>query len=76
MTSFRQQDNIKGHWDLKKVGFIGGNVNPCLYVTKGAKVVAYVALFVHNNSVVRNPEDIDVAIEAIQKNGLLQDSLL
>ena len=34
---------------LKKAGFVGGSVIPCLYVKKRAKVVVFIALFEDDN---------------------------
>ena len=31
---------------LKNLGFIGGNVNPCLYIKKSAKGIVYIAFYV------------------------------
>ena len=34
---------------LKELGFIGGNVDPCLYVKKSAKGIVKVVLYLDNN---------------------------
>ena len=44
---------------LKNVGFIGGNVNPCLYVKESVKGIVYVALYVDYNLIVEDVEVID-----------------
>ena len=56
---------------LKKVGFIGGNADPCLNMKKGAKGIVYVGLYVDDNFIVGNPEAIDEVIETSQENGLV-----
>ena len=47
-TSNRQY-NKKAVQILKKSGFIGGNVNPCLYVKKNEKGGLYIALYIYDN---------------------------
>ena len=39
---------------LKNLGFVGGNVDPCLYVNKSAKGIVYVALYVDDKLMVGN----------------------
>ena len=34
---------------LKSSGFVGGNIDPCLYVKKSMKGIVYIALYVDNN---------------------------
>ena len=34
---------------LNNLGFIGSNVNPCLYVKKSAKGIVYIALYIDDN---------------------------
>ena len=48
--------------------FIGGNVNPCLYVKKSEKDIVYVALFEGDNLMVGNLEAIDEAIMVLKEN--------
>ena len=44
MALFKQQDKETVEI-LKKLGFIGSNVDPCLYVMKSEKGIVYVALY-------------------------------
>ena len=53
---------------FKKLGFIGGNVDPCLHVKKSEKGVACVALYIVDNLMVGDIEAIDEAIADIKKN--------
>ena len=39
---------------LKKLGFVGGNVDPCCYSKKKAKGKVYVALYVDYNLMIGN----------------------
>ena len=63
--------SLKDHQDLKKVGFNGGNVDPCHYIKKSSNTTVYVALYIDVNSMVGNHEVIDEVIEALQKYELL-----
>ena len=56
---------------MKNSGFVGGNVNPCLYVNKSAKDEIYSALYVDNNLLVGDIEAIDDAISAIKSKRLV-----
>ena len=56
---------------LKNLGFVGGNVDPCLYIEKSAKGIVYVALYLDNNFMVGNNEVIDDAIATFKNNGLV-----
>ena len=51
---------------LRKAGFIRCNIKPCIYVTKSAYYVAYIALYVDNNSMAN-----DEVIVALNENGLV-----
>ena len=53
---------------LKNLGFVRGNIYPCLYVKKN---VVYVALYVDHNLMIGNVATIDDAIEALKNNGLV-----
>ena len=44
---------------LKNLEFIGGNVDPCLYIKKSAKGVVYKALYIDDNLMVGNIRAID-----------------
>ena len=54
---------------LKNLGFIGGNIDPCLYIKKSAKGVVYAALYAKDNLMVGNIKAIAVAITALKNNG-------
>ena len=56
---------------LKKSGFVGGNVNPCLYIKKSAKGIVYIALYINDILMVGNVDAIDDAITALKNNGLV-----
>ena len=56
---------------MKSSVFIGGNINPYLYVKKSAKGIVYVALYVGNNLMVGDIAAIDKAIEALKNKGLV-----
>ena len=47
---------------LKKLGFIEGNVVPCLYIKKSVKSVVYIVLYVDDNLMVGNMVAMDDAI--------------
>ena len=46
---------------LKKVSFIKGNVDPCLYMKKSAKQVDYVVMYVDDNLMIRSSDATDQA---------------
>ena len=56
---------------LKNMGFSRGSVDPCFYMKKSEEGVVYVALKIYENLMEGNPEVIDEAIEALQKNELV-----
>ena len=56
------------------MGFIGGNVDPCLCVKESAKGIIHVALYVNDNPIVGNVEAIDDAIAALKESGLVLKS--
>ena len=56
---------------LKNSGFIGGNVNPWLYIKKSAKDTVFVALYLDDNLIVDNIKPIDNAIANLKNNELL-----
>ena len=47
---------------LKSSGFLGGSIDPCLYVKKSAKGIVYVALYVDNNLMICDSAMIDYVI--------------
>lgn len=56
---------------LRKIGFTGGDVDPCLFVKKSSKGIVYIALYVDDNLLVGHPEAIDDAIQQMKKHGLI-----
>ena len=42
----------------QKEGFIGGNVDTCLYMKKSEKGVVYIALYMDDHLLIGNPEAI------------------
>ena len=56
---------------LKKFGFIGGNVNPCLYVKKSEKGIVYVVFYVYNNLMTGDLQTINNPIIDLKENGLV-----
>ena len=50
---------------------MGGKVDPCLYVKKSAKGVAYVALYIVNNLMIGDLVAIDDVISALKNNVLV-----
>ena len=56
---------------LKNFEFVGGNVDPCLYVKKGVKGVVYVALYVDDYLMVGDIAAIDDTISALKSNMLV-----
>ena len=62
---------------LKSSSFIGGNIDPCLYVKKSTKGIVYIALYVDDNLMIDDIAAIDDAIVALKLKILegLQDYL-
>ena len=56
---------------LKNLGFVGGSINPCLYVNESAKGIVYVALYVDDNPMIGNMAATDDAIETLKSKGLV-----
>ena len=56
---------------LKKLGLIGGNVDPCLYVTRSKNGIVYVVLYLNNNLMTGDIEAIDNTITALKENWLV-----
>ena len=63
---YKEVDDI-----MKNLGFIGGNVNPCLYVKKSAKDRVYVALYTYDNLGEGYIVAIDDTISALKSNRLV-----
>ena len=56
---------------LKSSGFVGDNIDPCLYVKKSAKGIVYVALYVDDNLMTGNNATIDDTILALKNKWLV-----
>ena len=55
---------------LKKIGFEGGEVDPCLYVCKSTEFGrVYIALYVDDNLIVRKEEAINEVIQELRDEG-------
>ena len=52
---------------LKKLGFVGGNVDPSLYVKMSEKGMVYVALYVDDDLMLGDIEAINEAITSLKK---------
>ena len=50
---------------------VGGNVDPCLYMKKSAKGIAYVTLYIDDNLMIGYMATIDNTIEALKNKGLV-----
>ena len=56
---------------MKSSGFVGGCINPCLYVKKRMKGIVYVALYVNDNLMTGDITTINDAIEVLKNKGLV-----
>ena len=56
---------------LKKIGFEGGEVDPCLYMRRCAKGIVFLALYVDDNLLVGHPVVIEDTIKKMRKKGLV-----
>ena len=56
---------------LKSSSFIGGSINPCLYVKRSTKCIVYIALYVDDNLMIGHIAAIDNAILALKIKGLV-----
>ncbi len=64
-----QQYHNKAVQILHKIGFEGGDVDPCLYVSKSEKGLVFIAIYKDDNLLVGNEEAIDEIIKLIQSEG-------
>ena len=73
MTLIKQIINItkKAVKIFKSSGFIGGIIDPCLYVKKSMKWIVYIALYVNDNLMFGDIAAIDDAIVALTSKGLV-----
>ncbi len=56
---------------LHKIGFKGGDVNPCLFWKQYEKGVVFVEIYVDDNLIVGHPDAIEDTIEQLKKNGFV-----
>ena len=56
---------------LKNLGFIGGNVDPCLYMKKCAMDIVCIALHTDDNLMIGDMVAIEDAIAALKSKGIL-----
>ena len=56
---------------LKKIGFTGGDVDPCLFVKRSSKGICFIAIYVDDNLLVGHPAAIEETIELLKENGLI-----
>ena len=54
---------------LKKIGFIGGDVDPCLFVKKWELGVCFAAIYVDDNLLIGDEAAIDDTIKQLRENG-------
>ena len=63
---------------LKDIGFVGGDVDPCLYMKRGKKGTVFLCLYVDDNLLIGDQAAIDDAIKQMKQKGLIlkvKDSL-
>ncbi len=56
---------------LKKIGFIGGDVDPCLFTKKSKLGMCYVAIYVDDNLIVGHPKAVEDAIQQLKEHKLI-----
>ncbi len=56
---------------LRKIGFKGGDVDPCLFWKQYKKKVVFVAVYVAENLIVGHPDASEDTIEQLKKNGFV-----
>jgi len=56
---------------LKKIGFRGGDVDPCLFSRQNEKGICLIALYVDDNLMVGHPAAIDQTIRQFKENKLI-----
>ena len=56
---------------LKNSGFVGGTINPCLYVKKSMKGIVYLALYLDDNLMIGDFATIDDAIKVLKSKELV-----
>ena len=56
---------------LKKLGFLGGDVDPCLFTRKDEYGLVFVAIYVDDNLVVGHKKAVDRTITQLREEGLM-----
>ena len=56
---------------LKKIGFSGGFIDPCLFSRKNENGLVLIALYVDDNLMIGHSEAINEAIAQLRQNGLV-----
>ncbi len=62
-----QQYHKKAVQTLCKIGFEGGDVDPCLYICKSKKGIVFIAFYVDDNLLVRNNGAMDKTLKLLQR---------
>ena len=63
---------------LKKIGFTGGDIDPCLFSKKSKKGLCFIAIYVDDNLMIGHNAAIEDAIRWLKKENLVlkvEDSL-
>ena len=55
---------------LKKIGFVGGDADPCLMMRKNKSGVVYIAIWVNDSLLISNDNAIHATINDMKKEGL------
>ena len=55
---------------LKKIGFVGGDADPCLMMRKNKDGVVYIAIWVDDSLLIGNEKAINATIDDMKKEGL------
>ena len=56
---------------LKKIGFVGGVADPCLFMRENEKGIVYIAIWVDDSLMVGNKQAIDSTIDELKKEGFI-----
>ena len=66
-----QQYYKKAVETLESLGFVGGSINPCLYVKKNTKCIVYIALYSDDKLMIGDVATIHDTIEVLKNKGLV-----
>ena len=56
---------------LRKIGFVGGDIDPCLYYRKSKQGTVFIAIYVDDNLLVGDADAIQETINYLKKEGLV-----